>query len=173
MGLLPLALLLWRPHAVPPPRPATAISIRLLPLLPPPAPPRAAVPTRPRVARAITRHSAEPISAALTAPVGASSATLPATEPVAIASAASSPASAPLNLSVSKAMLAGTRSEVGKMADASGAYTGDGPRTLDHKLAQGVAGSAKMDCLGPNGAGSLLSVVVIAVQAARGKCAGQ
>jgi len=70
-------------------------------------------------------------------------------------------------------MLAATRSEVGKMADASGAYTGDGPRTLDHQLAQGVAGSAKMDCVGPNAAGNILSVVVIAVQAARGKCAGQ
>ncbi len=172
-GLLPLWLLLAVPHTTSPRRQAeTLISMRLLPLPAIRRPPAAARP-RPRLPRTLERQSASPDAVALTAPISAPAAAS-ATEPVAVvATAASSPASAPLNLRISKALLAGTRSEVGKMADASGAFTGDAPKGLDHQLKQGVASSAKMDCLGPNEGGSIFSVVVIAVQAARGKCAGQ
>ena len=148
MGFLPLSLMLLRPDDGHPPRPAT-ISLRLLPL-PMPVQDRLEARARPSVPRAKA---------------------LPITTPSAVALMV--PASAPLDLRITKAMLAGTRSEVGRMADASGAFVGDAPKGLDHKLAQGVAGSAKMDCLGPNGGGSLLSILVIAVQAARSKCAGQ
>ncbi len=169
--LLFLLLALQRENV--PHRPES-ISMRLLPL---PAPVR----SRPQEAarlhaqQATKRQRTSPIAETLTASVSAAAASAPERQPVAVAAAAaaSSPASAPLDLRISKALLAGTRSEVGKMADASGAFTGDAPKSLDHQLKQGVAGSAKMDCLGPNEAGNILTVVVIAVQAARGKCAGQ
>lgn len=82
------------------------------------------------------------------------------------------PASAPLNLepSVVRSAVRASKSEVRKLAEGSGAYTGDQAKPKTEELAGAVAHSAKHDCLAPNESGSLLSVFIIAYQAANGAC---
>lgn len=121
---------------------------------------------------------------AAAAPQPATAVTLPATAPaaptVSTAEAASSPsaattksapaASAPLILTPEVIRRASTasKSEVRRMAEASGTAL-DSPRlSKDKQLAQDVASAVKPDCLGPGG--SLLSVFVTAYQVARDKC---
>jgi hypothetical protein len=111
VGLLPLWLLLAGPQVMSPRRQAgtIVISMRLLPLPATRRLPPSAAPVKPSVLRTRERQSATPDAVALTAPLS-SAAAASATEPVAVAIAASGPASAPLNLHISKALLAGTRS---------------------------------------------------------------
>lgn len=80
------------------------------------------------------------------------------------------PASAPLIITPEVIRHASTasKSDVRRMAEASGTSL-DSPKLSKHEqLAQDVASSAKPDCLEPGG--SLLSVLVIAYQVARDKC---
>ena len=81
-------------------------------------------------------------------------------------------ASAPLKLDaqvIRSASLA-SKSDVRKMAEASGSYIGNQPISDTEKQSRAIARSAKEDCLGPNSGGSLLSVLVIAYMAASSKC---
>jgi hypothetical protein len=56
------------------------------------------------------------------------------------------------------------------MAAVSGTYIGDDPVSESEQLAGAIKRTAKDDCLAPNPGGSILSVFVIAYQAARSKC---
>ena len=82
------------------------------------------------------------------------------------------PASAPLNLepSVLRSAAQASKGELRKLAESSGAYAGDEPKSQSEALAGAVASTARPDCLAPNENGSLLSVFVIAYEAANGKC---
>lgn len=55
------------------------------------------------------------------------------------------------------------------MAAISGTYVGNDPVSESEKLAGAIAQTAKGDCLGPNGSGSLLSIFAIAYRATKGK----
>ena len=89
-----------------------------------------------------------------------------------IAESGTAAASAPLNLDaqvIRSANLA-SKSDVRKMAEASGSYIGNQPISDTEKQSRAIARSAKEDCLGPNSGGSLLSVLVIVYMAASSKC---
>ncbi|HEY4079931.1 MAG TPA: hypothetical protein VGM81_04475 [Burkholderiaceae bacterium] len=89
---------------------------------------------------------------------------------IAVPPSLASSAPAPLDLRIRPGTLAATRSEVMKMADISGTYTGDAPVGQAARLANEMSKEHKPDCLGPNAGGSLLSVLVIAYMAAKDKC---
>lgn len=79
-------------------------------------------------------------------------------------------ASAPLRLdaSVLRRAASDSKSEIRTLAEASGTYVGDAAMSGQERLAQGVARTAKPDCLRQGG--SLLDVFVIAFQAFGDKC---
>jgi hypothetical protein len=89
-----------------------------------------------------------------------------------VAEAPKPPASAPLKLDAATIRAANhaSKSEVMKMAAISGTYIGDDPVSESEKLTGAIARTAKEDCLGPKAGGSLLSLFVIAYQAAKGEC---
>ena len=82
------------------------------------------------------------------------------------------PASAPIELDLAtiRAANRASKSNVRNLAESSGTYFGDQPLSKTEKLANAVTRTAKEDCLGPNPGGSLLSVIDIALKAARDKC---
>jgi hypothetical protein len=75
-----------------------------------------------------------------------------------------------LDASVVERAARASKSEIRRMADASGAYIGDKPIAQSERLASSMARSAKPDCLAPNSGGSVLSIFVIAYMAAAEKC---
>lgn len=89
-----------------------------------------------------------------------------------IAEVPNPPASAPIRLdaAIIRAANQASKSEVNKMAAASGTYIGDGPASETEKLAGAITRTAKEDCLAANPGGSILSALAIAYQAARSKC---
>ena len=88
-----------------------------------------------------------------------------------VAESLKQPASAPIKIDAAtiRAANLATKTELKKMAEASGAYFGDAPVRESEKLASAIAQTAKEDCLGSKAGGSLLSVFVIPYMAARGK----
>ena len=93
----------------------------------------------------------------------------------AVTAAPSAPAaSAPLRLdrSVLREAARASRSEVARMADASGTPLGDGPRGRDERLAAEVASTARPDCLPlSNPGGDLLLTPLLALAGKlSGKC---
>ena len=79
-------------------------------------------------------------------------------------------ASAPLRLDdqVIREASRASRSEARRLADASGVHLADARPSKQERLAASVAGTGKPACLEPGG--SLLSIFVIAYQAAREAC---
>ena len=147
-----LTVVLLRPPA--PPTPAAAAEAALAPQ-----------PARPR--RAVAPASALPsLADALPAAPAA------APEPAPVATAAR-PASVPLRLDdqVLRAAARYSISRTRELAEASGQTLGSGePASAQERLSQAAARSAKPDCLGPNAGGSLLTLPLIAFEAATGQC---
>ena len=83
-----------------------------------------------------------------------------------------SPASAPLRLDLEtiRAANRASKSDAQNLAENSGTYFGDDPKSKSEKIAESVSRTGKPDCLAPNPAGSLLSVIDIAIRAAIKKC---
>lgn len=79
-------------------------------------------------------------------------------------------ASAPLRLDANTLREASraSRSEVGRLARESGTYVGDAPPSKEQQIADGVARTAKPDCLREGG--SLLSVFVIGYELLANRC---
>lgn len=63
-----------------------------------------------------------------------------------------------------------TRSAIRSMADAAGAYIGDDAPSERQRMTERIARAGKQDCIAPNANGSLLSALVIAYEAATGRC---
>ena len=82
------------------------------------------------------------------------------------------PASAPIKLDLEtfRAANRAAKSDVRNLAENSGTYFGDEPSSKSEKLADAITRTGKVDCIGPNPGGSLLSVFDIAFKAARDKC---
>ena len=82
------------------------------------------------------------------------------------------PASAPIKLDLKTIRTANraAKSDVRNLAENSGTYFGDEPSSKSEKLADAITRTGKVDCIGPNPGGSLLSVFDIAFKAARDKC---
>ena len=81
-------------------------------------------------------------------------------------------ASAPLRLDAAtlRAAAAQSTGDVRRLAQRSGQTLDDATVSERERLTSGIAGSAKGDCLGSNGGGSLLSLPFIAYSALAGKC---
>jgi hypothetical protein len=81
-------------------------------------------------------------------------------------------ASAPLRLDAAtlRAAAAHSTGDVRRLAQRSGQTLDDATVSERERLASGIAGSAKGDCLGSNAGGSLLSLPFIAYSALAGKC---
>jgi hypothetical protein len=135
----------------------------------------AVAPAKPRVAASENRRAVVPQA---TPSPAASDYSAPAAiqespQPQATtAEAPNLPASAPIRLDAAtiRAANQASKSEVDKMAAVSGTYIGDDPVSESEKLAGAIKRIAKEDCLAPNPGGSILSVFVIAYQAAKSKC---
>jgi hypothetical protein len=132
-------------------------------------------PAKPRIAASEIRRAVVPQA---TPTPAASDSSTPAAihespQPQAtVAEAPKLPASAPIRLDAAtiRAANQASKSEVDKMAAASGTYIGDDPASESEKLGGEIKRIAKEDCLAPNPGGSILSVLAIAYQAARSKC---
>lgn len=89
-----------------------------------------------------------------------------------LAAARQQPASSPIQLDAStiRSAVRASRSELRKMAEASGAHLGPAPVPGSQALAMAIAETAKEDCVAPDAGGSLLSVFIIPYKAIRGQC---
>ncbi len=146
-------------------------------------PDRRAAPTA--SARSTPRLPRPPISA-ITAPQAAALPadptaitlvpTPPETPEASVTTASAEPpqpaASQPLKLDAQTLSTAAraSRSGLRQLAEAGTGTLGSEPLSESERLAQSVAKTGKSDCLGANAGGSLLSVFVIAFQAAKGQC---
>lgn len=140
------------------------------PLAQPAEPARAAVIQRSRPVRSAAKESTQisapnPMPAEAHVPVQAE-----APRPLPAASSPEGRPHEPLRIdpAVIRAANRASKSAARTMAETSGAYFGDDPRSATEVLGRGVAEAGKPDCIGPGG--SLLSVFVIAYQVAADKC---
>jgi hypothetical protein len=79
-------------------------------------------------------------------------------------------ASAPLQLQLSNPDAHAAKSAIRSMAERSHTYMGDKRVSEQDRWSKSVESAGKADCLAPNEHGSLLSVFVLAFNAAREKC---
>lgn len=79
-------------------------------------------------------------------------------------------ASAPLRLRLSNTYARRDKSGIRSIAERSRTSLGDKPASEQDRWSKAVESAGKPDCLAPNEHGSLLSVFVLAFDAARGKC---
>ncbi len=135
----------------------------------------AVAPAKPRIAASEDRRAVGPQATPPPAASDSSAAAAIHESPqiqAPVAEAPNLPASSPIRLDAAtiRAANRASKSEVNKMAAVSGTYTGDEPVSESEKLAGEISRIAKEDCLAPNPGGSILSIFVIAYQAARSKC---
>jgi hypothetical protein len=131
----------------------------------PAAAPRLVPRTRPSTGRAVLAALPRPDPAPLTLSVQSAAAPASAPTPDAVASA-------PLRLdpgTLRRALAAGP-SRMERQAQAAGQTLRPVSASRDEKLAAAIDAASKPDCLGPNGGGSLLSAVTIALAYAADKC---
>jgi hypothetical protein len=79
-------------------------------------------------------------------------------------------ASAPLQLELPKSFAREAKSVIRSMAERSHTYIGDTLASEQERWSRSVERAGKPDCLAPNEHGSLLSVFILAYDAAREKC---